>query len=553
MPSAPDLLDAARAWAADDPDPQTRAELEAVIAAASEGDEEAVADLADRFSGMLEFGTAGLRGALGAGPNRMNRAVVIHAAAGLTAYLKSVAPEPFVVIGFDARTNSDVFARDTAAVVCGAGGRAAVLPRPLPTPVLAYAIRFLGADAGVMVTASHNPPQDNGYKVYVGDGSQIVPPVDGLIAAAIAEVESVASVPMADDGWETLTDDVLDAYVADIATIVSPLAPRELTVVHTAMHGVGTETIQRAFAAANFPQPISVAAQAEPDPMFPTVSFPNPEEPGAMDLALDLAEQTGPDLVIANDPDADRCAAAIPGPGGWRMLRGDEVGALLGAHILDRGVPEGGRFANSIVSSRLLGAMAAKAGVSHEETLTGFKWIGRVPSLAFGYEEALGYCVDAAHVRDKDGISAALLLAELAAERKADGSHLQTVLDDLAIEHGVYATDAFSVRVDDLSLIGAIMARLRATPLTEVGGIPVARQQDLAVGVDGLLPTEGLRYYLGDDSRIIVRPSGTEPKLKIYLEVIEPVDNAADLSQARTRAAGRLSGIRAAMEATTRP
>ncbi len=553
MPSAPDLLDAARAWAADDPDPQTRAELEAVIAAASEGDEEAVADLADRFSGMLEFGTAGLRGALGAGPNRMNRAVVIHAAAGLTAYLKSVAPEPFVVIGFDARTNSDVFARDTAAVVCGAGGRAAVLPRPLPTPVLAYAIRFLGADAGVMVTASHNPPQDNGYKVYVGDGSQIVPPVDGLIAAAIAGVESVASVPMADDGWETLTDDVLDAYVADIATIVSPLAPRELTVVHTAMHGVGTETIQRAFAAANFPQPISVAAQAEPDPMFPTVSFPNPEEPGAMDLALDLAEQTGPDLVIANDPDADRCAAAIPGPGGWRMLRGDEVGALLGAHILDRGVPEGGRFANSIVSSRLLGAMAAKAGVSHEETLTGFKWIGRVPSLAFGYEEALGYCVDAAHVRDKDGISAALLLAELAAERKADGSDLQTVLDDLAIEHGVYATDAFSVRVDDLSLIGAIMARLRATPLTEVGGIPVARQQDLAVGVDGLLPTEGLRYYLGDDSRIIVRPSGTEPKLKIYLEVIEPVDNAADLSQARTRAAGRLSGIRAAMEATTRP
>ena len=553
MPSAPDLLDAARAWAADDPDPQTRAELEAVIAAASEGDEEAMADLADRFSGMLEFGTAGLRGALGAGPNRMNRAVVIHAAAGLTAYLKSVAPEPFVVIGFDARTNSDVFARDTAAVVCGAGGRAAVLPRPLPTPVLAYAIRFLGADAGVMVTASHNPPQDNGYKVYVGDGSQIVPPVDGLIAAAIAEVESVAYVPMADDGWETLTDDVLDAYVADIATIVSPLAPRELTVVHTAMHGVGTETIQRAFAAANFPQPISVAAQAEPDPMFPTVSFPNPEEPGAMDLALDLAEQTGPDLVIANDPDADRCAAAIPGPGGWRMLRGDEVGALLGAHILDRGVPEGGRFANSIVSSRLLGAMAAKAGVSHEETLTGFKWIGRVPSLAFGYEEALGYCVDAAHVRDKDGISAALLLAELAAERKADGSDLQTVLDDLAIEHGVYATDAFSVRVDDLSLIGAIMARLRATPLTEVGGIPVARQQDLAVGVDGLLPTEGLRYYLGDDSRIIVRPSGTEPKLKIYLEVIEPVDNAADLSQARTRAAGRLSGIRAAMEATTRP
>ncbi len=547
MPSPPALLAQARAWAGEDPDPQTRAQLESVIATAEGGDEAAAADLADRFAGTLQFGTAGLRGALGAGPNRMNRAVVIRAAVGLTAYLKSVVAEPFVVIGFDARFNSDVFARDTAAVVTAAGGRAAVLPRPLPTPVLAYAIRFLGADAGVMVTASHNPPQDNGYKVYLGDGSQIVPPVDQLIADRIAGVDSVRSVPLADDGWETLGEDVVEAYLDDAAAVVNPDAPRAITVVHTAMHGVGSETVRRAFVRAGFAEPIPVAAQAEPDPLFPTVSFPNPEEQGAMDLALALAEQTGPDLVIANDPDADRCAAAIPSAGGWRMLRGDELGAVLGAHVLARGVGADATCANSIVSSRLLGAMCAAAGVAHEETLTGFKWIARVPGLAFGYEEALGYCVDPGRVRDKDGVSAALLLAELAATRRAAGSDLQGLLDELAIAHGVYATDAFSVRVADLALIGAVMDRLRREPLREVAGIAVARADDLAEGGAGLPPTEGLRCYLADDSRIIVRPSGTEPKLKIYLEVIEAVSDPGDLPAARQRAADRLSGIRVAM------
>ncbi|MCB1240730.1 MAG: phospho-sugar mutase, partial [Tetrasphaera sp.] len=334
----PTVLEAARAWAADDPDPVTAAELDAIITAADGGDREAAEDLADRMSGLLEFGTAGLRGALGAGPNRMNRSVVIRAAAGLTAYLKSLSDNPFVVVGFDARTNSDVFARDTCAVVVGAGGRAALMPRTLPTPVLAYAVRALGADAGVMVTASHNPPQDNGYKVYVGDGSQIVPPVDSMIADQIGRIERVAEVPLADGGWEVVEESVITDYVRDAASVVAPTAPRDLTVVHTAMHGVGTETIRAAFASAGFAEPISVVAQAEPDPMFPTVSFPNPEEPGAMDLALELAEQTGPDLVIANDPDADRCAAAVAGPGGWRMLRGDEVGALLGSHVIARGV-----------------------------------------------------------------------------------------------------------------------------------------------------------------------------------------------------------------------
>ena len=546
----PTVLEAARAWAADDPDPVTAAELDAIITAADGGDREAAEDLADRMSGLLEFGTAGLRGALGAGPNRMNRSVVIRAAAGLTAYLKSLSDNPFVVVGFDARTNSDVFARDTCAVVVGAGGRAALMPRTLPTPVLAYAVRALGADAGVMVTASHNPPQDNGYKVYVGDGSQIVPPVDSMIADQIGRIERVAEVPLADGGWEVVEESVITDYVRDAASVVAPTAPRDLTVVHTAMHGVGTETIRAAFAAAGFAEPISVVAQAEPDPMFPTVSFPNPEEPGAMDLALELAEQTGPDLVIANDPDADRCAAAVAGPGGWRMLRGDEVGALLGSHVIARGVPEGGVLANSIVSSRMLATMARAAGVSHEETLTGFKWIGRVPGLAYGYEEALGYCVDPDHVKDKDGVTAALMLAELAATEKAAGRDLTDRLDDLAREHGVHATDAFSIRVEDLSIIGRIMERLRADPPASVAGVEVSRLDDLAEGDGGLPSTEGLRWYLTDASRIIVRPSGTEPKLKVYLEVIEPV-TGDDLRGARERAASRLAALRAAYEGFT--
>lgn len=547
------LVAAARAWAADDPDPATRAELEGLADRAAAGDDTARDELADAMAGMLEFGTAGLRGRLGGGPNRMNRAVVIRAAAGLTAYLRTVTREPFVVVGYDARTNSDVFAHDTCAVVTGMGGRAVVLPHPLPTPVLAYAIRFLGADAGVMVTASHNPPEDNGYKVYVGDGSQIVPPVDGLIAAEIAAVESVAAVPRADDGWDTLGDDVLEAYLADVVTVVAPDSPRDLTVVHTALHGVGSETVRRAFLAAGYSAPLPVASQAEPDPMFPTVSFPNPEEPGAMDAALELAEQTSPDVVVANDPDADRCAVAVPGPGGWRMLRGDEVGALLGSHVLAGGVAQDSPdavFANSIVSSRLLAAMCRAAGVRHEETLTGFKWIGRVPGLRFGYEEALGYCVDPVHVRDKDGVSAALVVAELAATLKAQGRTLADRLDDLAREHGVHATDSFSVRVSDLSLIGRIMDRLRATPLTAVAGVDVARADDLARGDGGLPPTEGLRYYLADDSRVIVRPSGTEPKLKIYLEVVEPV-TGDDLRGARERAGARLAAVRADLEAAT--
>jgi phosphomannomutase len=549
------LYAAVRAWRDDDPDSTTRGELDRFLAAAETGDDAARRELVDRFSGILEFGTAGLRGALGAGPNRMNRSVVIRAAAGLVAYLQQeggVGANPCVVIGFDARYNSDVFARDTAAVVVAAGGRALVLPHPLPTPVLAFAIRHLGADAGVMVTASHNPPQDNGYKVYLRDGSQIVSPADAQIAAHIAAVRAVAQVPRR-DGWEQLGESIQSDYLDAAVQVVDPDSPRDLAIVHTSLHGVGHGTVHAAFERAGFPAPVPVPEQAVPDPDFPTVSFPNPEEPGALDLALAQARRGGCDLIIANDPDADRCAAAVHDPaiGDWRMLRGDELGALLGAHLVARGVSSTDVFANSIVSSRLLASIAAKAGIRHEETLTGFKWISRVPGLRYGYEEALGYCVAPESVRDKDGVTAALLLAELAATLKAEGRTIPDLLDDLAREHGVHATDSFSVRVQDLGEITLLMDRLRAQAPTELAGSAVTGVDDLSRGDGGLPPTEGLRYFLADGSRVIVRPSGTEPKVKAYLEVIEPVPSPDALGAAKTAASARLTALRAQLEGLT--
>ncbi|MFI6401081.1 phospho-sugar mutase [Streptomyces sp. NPDC050548] len=531
-----DLIARAKTWLAEDPDADTREELGKLIDA---GD---VTELAERFRGTLQFGTAGLRGELGAGPMRMNRAVVIRAAAGLAAYLKHQGhTDGVVVIGYDARHKSADFARDTAAVMTGAGLRAAVLPRPLPTPVLAFAIRHLGAIAGVEVTASHNPPRDNGYKVYLGDGSQIVPPADAEIAAQIDAVVSLHDVPRPEDGWEILDDGVLDAYLARTDAVLSPGSPRTARTVYTAMHGVGKDVLLAAFARAGFPEPVLVAEQAEPDPDFPTVAFPNPEEPGAMDLAFARARATDPDLIIANDPDADRCAVAVKADGDWRMLRGDEVGSLLAAHLVRRGAR--GTFAESIVSSSLLGRIAEKAGLPYEETLTGFKWIARVDGLRYGYEEALGYCVDPDGVRDKDGITAALLITELASELREEGRDLLDLLDDLAVTHGLHATDQLSVRVEDLTVIADAMRRLRERPPTELAGLAVTRAEDLTEGTELLPPTDGLRYTL-DGARVIVRPSGTEPKLKCYLEVVVPVAAHVDLPAARARAAETLATIK---------
>jgi phosphomannomutase len=532
------LLNRARAWLAEDPDPDTRAELEALIVA----DDRAA--LAERFAGRLEFGTAGLRGALGAGPMRMNRVVVIRAAAGVAAYVRSRGGRA-VVVGFDARHKSDVFARDTAAVLVGAGLRALVLPRPLPTPVLAYAIRYLGCDAGIMVTASHNPPQDNGYKVYLGDGSQIAPPTDSEISAAIDAVGPLSTVPRG-DVWDTLGEEVLEAYLNRVSGLVPPTAPRELRIVYTPLHGVGGEVLTDALQRAGFTVPVVVPPQAEPDADFPTVSFPNPEEPGALDLALEAAALHNADIVIANDPDADRCAVAVPLPdgSGWRMLTGDEVGALLGSWLLRTSISSG-TFAASIVSSSLLSAMAQRHGIDFVETLTGFKWLSRVEGLRYAYEEALGYCVDPEAVRDKDGISAATRIAEMAATLRADARTLLDLLDDIAREYGLYATSALSVRVTDLAEIDAAMARLRAAPPTSLGGLAVTTVDDLARADADLPPTEGLRYRLAPTGRVVVRPSGTEPKLKSYLEVVLPVSPQDDLVQLRRQATERLSAISA--------
>lgn len=545
-PTPGDLIARAHAWLAEDPDPETREELAKLIETAEAG------ELAERFSGTLQFGTAGLRGELGAGPMRMNRAVVIRAAAGLAGYLRSAGEtggqrQALVVIGYDARHKSADFARDTAAVLTGAGLRAALLPRPLPTPVLAFAVRRLGAVAGVTVTASHNPPRDNGYKVFLGDGAQIAAPADTGIAAEIAAVGPLAEVPRPAEGWETLGEEIVDAYLARTGAVLTEGAPREVRVVHTALHGVGSRTLHDAFVRAGFPAPVAVPEQAEPDPDFPTVAFPNPEEPGAMDLAFATARTAdpAPDLVIANDPDADRCAVAVPDPdaeAGWRMLRGDEVGVLLATHLVHKHAR--GTFATTIVSSSLLARIATAARLPYQETLTGFKWLARADGLRYAYEEALGYCVDPDGVRDKDGVTAALLIAELTAELRLAGRTLDDLLDDLAVEYGVHATDQLSVRVEDLTLITAAMDRLRGAPPAELAGLPVTAADDLREGSAALPPTDGLRYRLGDGAaRVVVRPSGTEPKLKCYLEAVVPVPDATALPTARTRAQHLLAAL----------
>jgi phosphomannomutase len=539
--------DLAREWLVADPDQRMRALLAETLAAAEAGSHEAQAELEDAFAGPLEFGTAGLRGRIGPGSNRMNVVVVARAAAGLARYLNERGGGA-VVVGHDARHDSDLFARATAQILSGAGISVMMLPAHLPTPVLAFAVRHLGCAAGVMVTASHNPPADNGYKVYLGDGSQIVSPVDQEISAHIADVTAlgpVADLPHGEE-WTTLGDEVVQAYVDKAAALVEEGPPLHIRLAYTAMHGVGGEVFLRVLEQAGFPEPVVVAAQFAPDADFPTVSFPNPEEPGAMDLALAAAREADCDLVIAHDPDADRCAVGVPTADGWRMLSGDEVGYLLGWWIAagNRRLSRRGVFAQSIVSGSMLARIAADAHLDYEQTLTGFKWIARVPDLAYGYEEALGYCVDPNGVRDKDGITAGLMVAEMAARLKGWNGSLLQVLDDLAGEYGVHATRQVSVRVSDLTRIAAVMSALRASPPATVAGTAVASFEDLAQGAPGLPPTDGLRILLTSGARIIVRPSGTEPKVKCYLQSVVPVTDG-DVASARAQAEGELEAISA--------
>lgn len=504
-----------QAWIDDDPDPASRDELATLVQALPSSE----AQLQDRFSGPLTFGTAGLRGPLRAGPNGMNRAVVARAAAGLAKYLNQTSAIGPVVIGYDARYGSEQFAHDTAQLIQASGRPAMVLPRALPTPVLAFSVQHLAAAAGVMVTASHNPPADNGYKVYlggeVGRNAQIVPPSDSGISDCIAAVDGVAELAR-DDQYEILDESIVEAYLDAAAGAVLPDSPRSLVTVSTALHGVGGPILAAAFQRAGFAAPQAVSEQQSPNPDFPGLAFPNPEEPHVMDAVIELAAQSGADVAIANDPDADRCAIAAVLDGQWRALRGDELGILLADHLIRRG--EYGTYATTIVSSSLLGKLCQQREVPYAATLTGFKWIVRAPDstgvpLRFGYEEAIGYCVDPASVNDKDGITAALLVAELAATLKQDGSSLGQRLADIYAEFGFHRTDQVSVRVEDLSIIAATMARLREQPPTTLAQWAV-RTEDLLPATDGLIVT-------GDGVRVVIRPSGTEPKLKAYLEVVD--------------------------------
>lgn len=538
---------AEKAWLAEDPDPATSEELEAAIAAAEAGVAGAGAALSEWFGGRLQFGTAGLRGEMGPGPNRMNRVLVTQAAAGLAAYLLSREPSPSIVIGYDGRANSEVFARDTAVIMAGAGVRTTLLPRHLPTPVLAFAVRHLDASAGVMVTASHNPARDNGYKVYLGGlnhGSQIVSPADGEIAADIAIIAagSITDLPRSTD-FVVADDSILDEYVRRTAELANVPAP--VSFVYSPMHGVGLETAARVFEAAGFDAPAVVAEQAEPDAAFPTVAFPNPEEPGAMDLTLALAAKVGADVAIVNDPDADRLAVAIPTPGGWRALTGNEVGYLLGWRAALRG-GEDGVLAASIVSSPALRQVALQTGLDYVDTLTGFKWISRVGGLTYGYEEALGYLVDPDKVRDKDGISAAVDFLSLVSELKSTGRTVLDHLDDFADRFGAYASGQISLRVDDLADIGRMMAALRETPPAAVGALPVESIDDFIDGFGEYPASDILRIHLSNGARVIVRPSGTEPKLKVYIDASSSEGDAAARQSAAAAVVAELdAGMRA--------
>ena len=575
-----DLQARLAAWVAEDPDDRDVAELTAL---SREDSPQAGADLADRFAGRLEFGTAGLRGRVGGGPNRMNRAVVRATTAALAGWLLAhggdgmpeavtAGDEPAsagpagaasvaqagVVIGCDARHRSDEFAAEAAGVLAAAGIRVHLLPPRQPTPLLAFAIRHLRAAAGIMITASHNPPADNGYKLYLSDGAQIIPPADAEIEAAIRTLGPLSAVPVVPPDSPLITrhgSEVADAYL-DAVCAASPAPPGAawLRFVYTPLHGVAGGLALRAFEQAGFPAPDLVAAQAEPDPDFPTVAYPNPEEPGTLDIALAQARRSDADLLIASDPDGDRLAAAVPDPkadGGWRVLTGDQVGALLGAYLLGRQTGESDParrlVATTVVSSTLLSRIAAAAGAQYAETLTGFKWIVRAAerrpgaSFTFGYEEALGYAVGDI-VRDKDGIGAALALLGLAALARSGGESLLDAYDALESAHGVHLTSQLTA-ASTVPL--QVMARLRASGQDRLGDELVASVTDLTGGTAELPSADVLSYRLRG-GRVVIRPSGTEPKIKAYLEVVEPVLGGR-LDAARQAAQARMDPLRDAV------
>ena len=510
-------------WIANDPDPETASLLGRWLAENNED------ELRKSFNGFLEFGTAGLRGPVRPGPSGMNRAVVGRTAAGIADFLISRGLSK-VIIGRDARHGSLEFAQESAEIFSGAGLDVYLLPRELPTPVLAFAVNELQMDCGIMVTASHNPAIDNGYKVYLGGtvegaayrGSQIIAPVDTDISKRISDVKLPSP---KGSSWKVVGEDLISKYVESCAGNLREVQSQKI--VYTAMHGVGTETLLAVFNEAKFTPPILVTEQSEPNPDFPTVAFPNPEEPGAIDLAIKLAKKENADLVIANDPDADRCAvAAKDSSGNWRMLRGDELGTLLGYYISKKQSVKGEIFATTIVSSSALKKIAANSGASFMETLTGFKWLSKIENLVFGYEEAIGYCVDPSKVNDKDGISAALKIAQINSELMARGSNVFAYLDEIWSEIGYHRTEQLSIRVSEISSIKKILSALISNPLTEIAGHRVTNFEDLS---KALVPTTGIRIRCGENIRVIVRPSGTEPKLKTYIEVVGDVAFADEL------------------------
>jgi phosphomannomutase len=560
------LRELVEAWIVDDPDPSDRAELRALL------DRGAGGELTDRFRGGLRFGTAGLRGPLGAGPSRMNVATVRRASAGFAAYLAGSVPEAAktgVVIGYDARHGSKRFADETARVISGSGLRVWRLPGQLPTPLLGFAVRHLGCAAGVMITASHNPAKYNGYKAFLGNGAQIAPPADSEISAAIDRVGPLGDVPLGGLG-EPIGEKIVGEYLDAVMSALPRVDAHDITTVYTPLHGVGRGVLLAAFARAGFPAPNVVPMQGDPDPDFPTVPKPNPEEPGALDMAIAEARTVGADLVLANDPDADRLAVAIPAgaePGGWRILRGDELGVLLGDFLLTHAAhPEHALVATTVVSSSLLGHLARAAGAGYVETLTGFKWImhdsgARCEQFIFGYEQALGYAVNDV-VRDKDGISAALLVTSVAAAAKLQGRTIADRLDEIACRFGVYATDEFSLELPGAAGAGRIrriMDALRRSPPLALLGACVTEVDDAATGIrrtaDGreapweLPRSDVLVWRAGERIRVVVRPSGTEPKLKIYLQVVRAVADPGDLTQARRSAASELTHLRSDVHA----